>query len=194
MMRRVNEMLPLTTEQLTESSQDEQSDSDDAADIDVANSISKYHHKTMDESEPSQSSKAKKLARLCLVDDPLFAASLDRTQTTSRQAMHILTPALMAAGVDVSEITLCRSSLDTARRDSRIIIAKAIREHFHPDVPLVAHFDGKMLPNRDCEKSDRLPIVVTGEGIIKLLGIPQIPSGTGKMGNGYHPHCMAVRV
>jgi len=33
--------------------------------------------------------------------------------------MHIVRPALMAAGVNVSRLTLCRISLDAARRDGR---------------------------------------------------------------------------
>ena len=88
-----------------------------------------------------------KIARRCLVDDPLFVASLDRTQTTSRQAMNIVTPALMAGGVDVLKLILCRTSLDIARRGARIVIAQTIREKFHPDNTLVAHFDGKLLPS-----------------------------------------------
>ncbi len=49
--------------------------------------------------------------------------------------MHIVTPALMAAGADVSKLTLCRTPLDAARRDGRIVIAQAIRENFHAGVP-----------------------------------------------------------
>ena len=70
-----------------------------------------YINKQLDESALSLSPERaepvpKKTARRYLVDDPLFVASLDRTHTTSRQAMHIVTPALMAAGVDVSNLTL----------------------------------------------------------------------------------------
>ena len=39
-----------------------------------------------------------------LVDDPLFVASLDRTKPSSRQAMHIVSPALKAVGVDIESM------------------------------------------------------------------------------------------
>ena len=42
------------------------------------------------------------IARRCLVVDRSFVASLNRTHATTRQAMRIVTPASMAAGVDVS--------------------------------------------------------------------------------------------
>lgn len=41
-----------------------------------------------------------------LVDDPLFVSSLDRTKTTPREAMHIVAPALKAAGVDIDTLSL----------------------------------------------------------------------------------------
>jgi hypothetical protein len=52
-----------------------------------------------------------KLNRRCLIDNPLFVASLDKTKMTPRDAMHIVAPALKAVGVDVNELTLCTTSL-----------------------------------------------------------------------------------
>jgi len=126
----------------------------------MAISISKYHHKQSDESGSSQSPERaepvpKKIARRCFVDDPLLITSLDRTQTTH---------ALMAAVVDVSKLTLCRASFDSVRSNGRVVIAQAIRENFDLDVPLVAHFDGKLLPNRHNENSERMPILTSGKG------------------------------
>ena len=61
------------------------------------------------------------------------------------------------------------------------------REQFVPNTPLVAHFDGKMLPDRGSqldELTDRMPIVVSGLNIEKLLAIPKLPVSTGElMGN-----------
>ena len=42
-----------------------------------------------------------KFNRRCLIDNPLFVSSLDRTNTTPRQAMHIVALALQAAGVNL---------------------------------------------------------------------------------------------
>ena len=86
-------------------------------------------------------------------------------------------PALAAAGVDVNQLTLSRSSVMDARNKSRELLAGSVRQNFQPMVPLVAHFDGKLLPNQDRTKSERLAIVVSGLGVEKLLGIPTIPVG-----------------
>jgi len=96
----------------------------------------------------------------------------------------IVTPALAAAGVNVSQLTLSRASLMEARNNSREILAAAVRQNFQPAVPLVAHFDGKLLPNIDGSKrelQDCMPVVVSGLGINKLLGIRKLPVGTGTL-------------
>ena len=42
------------------------------------------------------------------------------------------------------------------------------------------HWDGKLLPDlTGKEKVDRLPVLVSGEGTMKLLSVPLLPSGTG---------------
>ena len=43
------------------------------------------------------------------------------------------------------------------------------------------HWDGKMLPEDDNQKVDRLPVIVTDLfGTAKLLGVPQLSSGMEK--------------
>ena len=66
-----------------------------------------------------------------------------------------------------------------ARTTSHESLATAVRKNFQPLVPLVAHFDGKMLSNVVRTRRECLPIVVSGLDIEKLLGIPEIPAGTG---------------
>jgi len=121
------------------------------------------------------------LPKRCILDNPLFNAALDRTQTTTRQALLIVTPALAAAGVDVGQLSLSRTSLMEARNASRETLAATVRHKFQPAVPLVAHFDGKLLAHLDGTKRDCLPIVVSGLDIEKLLGIPMLPVGTGAL-------------
>ena len=54
-----------------------------------------------------------------------------------------------------------------------------IKDSFAPDVPLIVHWDGKLLPDlTGKEKVDRLPVLVSGEGTMKLLSVPLFPSGT----------------
>lgn len=73
-----------------------------------------------------------KLNRRRLIDNPLFVASLDRTKTTPREAMHIVAPALKAVGVDVDELTLCTTSLYEARKKVRCSLSQDVRNNFSP--------------------------------------------------------------
>lgn len=114
-----------------------------------------------------------------VIDDPLFVASCDRAGVSTRAAMHVVTPALMAAGVNVGELTLSVGSLHEARKEVRTELGKSLQEEFKPEVPLILHFDGKLLPDPEGGRSDRLAIVVTGMGLEKILSVPSIPAGTG---------------
>jgi len=121
------------------------------------------------------------LPKRCIIDDPFFNAALDRTKTSTRQAMMIVTPALAVAGVDVSKLSLSHTSLMEARKASRKTLAVTMRKSFQPTVPLVAHFDGKLLAHMHGTKRDCQPIIVSGLDIEKLLGIPMLPVGSGAM-------------
>ena len=121
------------------------------------------------------------LPKRCILDDPLFNAALDRTKTTTRQAMMIVTPALAAAGIDVNRLSLSRSSLMDARTSSREKLAATLRHNFQPKVPFVAHFDRKLLSHLDGSTRDCLPIVVSGFDVEKLLGIPMLPVASGAL-------------
>ena len=114
-----------------------------------------------------------------VIDDPLFVASCDRAGVSTRSVMHVVTPALMAAGVNVGELTLSVGSLHEARKEVRTELGKSLQEEFKPEVPLILHFDSKMLLDSEDGRSDRLAIVVTGMGLEKILSIPSIPAGTG---------------
>lgn len=99
--------------------------------------------------------------------------------------MHIVAPALKAVGVNVTDLTLSTTSVYRARKTVRRSINNDIRDGFSPNTPLIAHFDGKRLPDTEGISSDRMPIVVSGKNIEKLLAIPKLPgAGTGVlMGN-----------
>ena len=88
-----------------------------------------------------------KQKKRCVLEDPLFIASLDRTNTSSREAMNIVAPAFRAAGVDVSDMTLSTSSIHRARKRVRQSIVDSQKQKFERNTLLVAHFDGKLLPD-----------------------------------------------
>jgi hypothetical protein len=52
---------------------------------------------------------------------------------------------------------------------------------FDPNCPLTAHWDGKMLPAlMSKELVDGLAVLVSGDGTMKLLGVPKLSNGTGE--------------
>ena len=111
------------------------------------------------------------LAKRCIIDDSLFNAALDRTRTSTRQAMMIVTPALLAFRIDVDQLSLSRSSLMKARNNSREVVTAMVRQNFQPTVPLVAHFDSKLLANLARTNHEHLAIAVSGLHVEKMFGI-----------------------
>ena len=51
---------------------------------------------------------------------------------------------------------------------------------FIADVPLVVHWDGKLIRDLTGKQVDRLPILVSGLGISQLLAVAKLQAGTGQ--------------
>ncbi|KAG0714084.1 hypothetical protein GWK47_014841 [Chionoecetes opilio] len=105
--------------------------------------------------------------------------SPDRTGVSSRQALRIVAATASSLGHDPQELVLNPESIRQARAKYRSTLAKDIKETFSPLTPLTVHWDGKILPQDDGTRAERLAILVTGEGVEKLLGVPKLHSGTG---------------
>ena len=73
---------------------------------------------------PTSSATDSMTKKCCLVDNPLFVSSLDRTKTTPREAMHIVALALKAAGVYIDTLSLSTSSMYRARKTVRKPLAQ----------------------------------------------------------------------
>ena len=118
-----------------------------------------------------------------LAKDPAVLQALDRTNTSSRQAFHILAPAAAALGVDIKNIK-SYSTIDRDRKKLRATVAHAILASFLPPEISIVHFDGKNLTDYSGDFGDRLAIVLSGntpdckQG--KLLSAEKISDGTGK--------------
>ena len=75
----------------------------------------------------------------------------------------------------MGELVISPSAIHQARKDNRAALAAEIRESFDPNVPLTIHWDGKIMPDLTGTKRgcvDRLPIMVSGKDVTKLLAIP----------------------
>ncbi|KAG0721760.1 Avirulence protein AvrBs3 [Chionoecetes opilio] len=110
---------------------------------------------------------------------PDLVGALNRTGVSSRQALRIVAATASSLGHDPQELVLNPESIRQARAKYRSTLAKDIKETFSPLTPLTVHWDGKILPQDDGTRAERLAILVTGEGVEKLLGVPKLHSGTG---------------
>ena len=61
------------------------------------------------------------------------------------------------------------------------LFTEKTQENFKPYVPLVVYWDGKMMSDIDeSENVERLSVLVTGCGIQKLLGVPNLLDSKGE--------------
>jgi hypothetical protein len=134
------------------------------------------------ESKDKSSEVTKKLRNRNIIT-PQLASTLDRTKVSNRKATFILSAAAKSMGQNLENIAISEASIRRSRRQNRQQISNDIRAAFSPDVPLCVHWDGKMLPDltgKTCRDTvDRLAVLVSGGGIIKLLGVPKLQSSTG---------------
>ncbi|XP_076052754.1 uncharacterized protein LOC143032172 [Oratosquilla oratoria] len=110
--------------------------------------------------------------------DPDLVGALDRTGVNSRQALRIVTVTASSLGHDPQELVLNPESIRKARAKYRVSLAGEIKEAFSPQTPLTVHWGGKIVPQDEGPRANRLAIIVTGKGVEKLLGVPKLRAGT----------------
>ncbi|KAG0710411.1 hypothetical protein GWK47_022868 [Chionoecetes opilio] len=110
---------------------------------------------------------------------PAVAAALDRTRISDRTAVHLFT------AVPGADATPARSTVRRHRRSAREKMAKEIKAEmgrecaggFRSNI----HWDGKLVEGMAGEGiAERLPILVSGNGIQKLLMVPKTRGGDGR--------------
>ena len=128
---------------------------------------------------------ASKTARVKNIWTSSLTAALDRTGTTDRNALFIVTETVKALGHNPAELNISRSTLKRHREKHREKQWKIFKEIFKTKGNrYVIHWDGKLLPCLldKTESVDRLPVLVTDilSGETQLLGVPSLASGTGE--------------
>lgn len=157
---------------LTSSSSEAEEDTSASADDETLGAVGG----TPSTSQPT----ARKRGRLNLFDDKL-AASLDVAKLSDRGAAVVITPVLQNLGHNPAEYKVSYASIRRERMKHRKAIAEGLKAEFRSEVPLTIHWDGKLLPDiTGKETVDRLPILVSGDGVDQLLAVPKLPSGTGE--------------
>ncbi|KAK2708416.1 hypothetical protein QYM36_014133, partial [Artemia franciscana] len=112
---------------------------------------------------------------------PELAAALDRTKVSDRKAVFVIAETAKSLGMTIDQLALNRDSVRRLRAKHRIHSSASIRAKFQSDVPLVVHWDGKLIPDLiGKEKVDRLPVLVSGKKVLQLLTVAKLPSETGE--------------
>lgn len=113
--------------------------------------------------------------------DKRLSASLDFAKLSDRKATVVLTSTLKSAGTDPSEYNINSSSIRRQRMKQRQRVAESLKKEFNPNTPLAVHWDGKLIEDITGHKTvDRLPILVSGQGVDQLLAVPKLSHGTGE--------------
>lgn len=102
-------------------------------------------------------------------------------KVSDRNAAFVLTPAVKRLGGDPAQFNLNRSSIRRERIKTRQRIAENLKKEFTPTVLLIIHWDGKLMEDiRSKETVDRLPVIVSGQGVDQLLAVPKSAAGKGE--------------
>jgi hypothetical protein len=117
-----------------------------------------------------------------IISSPEIAGALDRVNLPDRAAMFVVSSVAKALGHPLDDLILSRSTIRRARIATRKEVSETDKEYFSTEHPLQLHWDGKMLPDigGSTETVDRIAVLVTGNGIEKLLAVPKIGRGTGE--------------
>lgn len=135
-----------------------------------------------DPSQSGPSTPKRRRGTINMFDEKLVAV-LDRFKITDRQAVFIIATVAQRLQIDVASLVLNKTSINRYRERIREAKAKNIKKVFQEtDLKAgVLHWDGKLLYNYvKREILDRLPIVISDGDTQKLLGVPELESGTGK--------------
>lgn len=133
----------------------------------------------VDHNKPSTSSGITSKKKKFL--DNNLLASLDVSKVSDRSASLIMIPTVSNLGQNPQDYNISYSSIRRARQKFRKEIAENLKAELKRDVPLTIHWDGKLIQDiTGDEIVDRLPILVSGNGVDQLLGVPKLASGTGE--------------
>lgn len=114
-----------------------------------------------------------------MTDD--VCGALDRAKVSNRNAVYIVVAICKALNQNIGNIACSASTIRRCRQNFRKKTAEEIKKTFNTSASLVVHWDGKMMQALTSkEKVDRLAILVSGNGLTKLLNVPVITSGTGE--------------
>ena len=175
---------------------DDTEEYEDYNDNDYEIEIPTYYRKQLQENETasgeldlSDDNNAPKKSRILqtMLNSSDVASALDRINLSDRKFTILAAAIAKADGQNLEDGTLSRSTVKRKRATHRETIDKTVCEEFRftEKSPLVLHWDSKLMKDRTNKMNrkvtvDRLPVLVTGYGINKILGVAKLSSGTGE--------------
>ena len=106
--------------------------------------------------------------------------ALNRTNISNAKAVHVLSAVAVNRGINnLDDVSLSISTVRRWRISHRNRRATSEKSDFKCKEPLVLHSHGKLLPalSGTPNKEDRIAVILSGQGVEKLLGVPRIDSG-----------------
>ncbi|CAI6362859.1 unnamed protein product [Macrosiphum euphorbiae] len=110
-----------------------------------------------------------------------IVTALGRTKVSHQNAVHIRIGTAQSLGCNANNIAINRSTIRRHKVILRQRVFDDIKVSFNPNCPLTVHWDDKILTDITGKGHvDRLPILVSGDGVSKLLSVPKLESATGE--------------
>lgn len=107
--------------------------------------------------------------------------SLKAAKVTGRTASEILIATINTLGQNPEEYSVSDSLIRRARQRNGKTMAQHLKQDFETTCPLEIHCNGKLNENvTGYENVDRLSVLISGQGVDKLLGIPKLARRTGQ--------------
>lgn len=166
-----------------ETQSDLESSSEDQSNADASESVSSNYPSNDDDSEyeenvPISSNRQKKL-RIT----PELVSAIDHAGLSDFQATSVTLSVAKYLGMDLSQLSVSRSTFNRDRAKIRAEISQQIKRKFIENIDdqfVVLHWDGKILEKWSSVegKSDRLAIVASCGKESKILGVAELSDGT----------------
>ena len=112
-----------------------------------------------------------------ILKSPEIVESSVRNKITPTALADIAHSFIAATSGDPDKVNLDYTSAYRYRVESVVNIATKIKESWEPPKRGILHWDGKLMDTLDNEYAveDRLPVLLSGVGGVKLLGVPALP-------------------
>ena len=106
---------------------------------------------------------------------PEIISAAIRNKVNAVSLSNIMTALVKSCGGNPSSVNLSYSSVERYMKKTSDVIANTVLENWNPPSKSVLHWDGKIMQQLDnTGKEEHLPVLLSGIGGIKLLGVASL--------------------